>query len=77
MQQGAFPDLRGLGDGGRLRSRPSLQFALENKVFWLGTYGADFYEPLKPREGDVVVGRHRMSDSLRDRARRTPEGERH
>ena len=43
---------------------PRFQFGLDNKVFWTGTHGADFYEPLRPREGDIVVGRHHMFDSF-------------
>ena len=43
---------------------PRFQFGLDHKVFWIGTYGADFYPPLKPREGDIVVGRHHMFDSF-------------
>ena len=43
---------------------PVFQTALENHVFWKGSYGADFYEPLKPRAGEVVISRHRMFDSF-------------
>ena len=30
----------------------------------IGSYGADFYAPLKPRESDIVVGSHHMFDSF-------------
>ncbi|MGY4923612.1 cysteine hydrolase [Streptomyces sp. 900105755] len=43
---------------------PRFRFALDNQVFWEGTYGADFYPPLRPRDGDVVVGRHHMFDAF-------------
>ena len=43
---------------------PRFQFGLDNKVFWIGSYGADFYSPLKPKSGDVVLRRHRMFDSF-------------
>ena len=43
---------------------PRFQFGIDNKVFWRGTKGADFYEPLKPQEGDTIVGRHHMFDSF-------------
>jgi ureidoacrylate peracid hydrolase len=43
---------------------PRFQTALANKVFWKGSSGADFYEPLKPRDGDTVLARHRMYDSF-------------
>lgn len=43
---------------------PRFQFGLDKKVFWIGSYGADFYAPLKPRAGETVVGRHHMFDSF-------------
>ncbi|MEU6651199.1 isochorismatase family cysteine hydrolase [Streptomyces sp. NPDC046900] len=43
---------------------PRFQFAVDNQVFWEGSYGADFYPPLRPQDGDVVVGRHHMFDSF-------------
>ena len=43
---------------------PRFQFGLDNKVFWIGTYGADFYPPLKPRGGEVILQHHRMFDSF-------------
>lgn len=42
---------------------PRFQWAMENKMFWKGTPGADFYAPLAPRDGDIVVARHHMFDS--------------
>ncbi|MGJ6968834.1 cysteine hydrolase family protein [Streptosporangium sp. G11] len=43
---------------------PVFQGALDNHVFWKGSYGGDFYEPLKPRQGEVVISHHRMFDSF-------------
>ncbi|WP_395400160.1 isochorismatase family cysteine hydrolase [Pseudoduganella sp. UC29_106] len=43
---------------------PRFQFGLEKQVFWKGSWGADFYEPLKPQEGDVIISQHRMFDSF-------------
>ena len=38
--------------------------ALDNKVFWKGSYGADFYPSLRPHQGDVVASQHRMFNSF-------------
>jgi len=43
---------------------PRFQFGLDNQVFWIGSKGAEFYEPLKPQPGDIVVGRHHMFNSF-------------
>ena len=43
---------------------PRFQFGLDNKVFWIGSYGADFYPPLKPQSGEVILQHHRMFDSF-------------
>ncbi|AUT74487.1 cysteine hydrolase family protein [Paraburkholderia hospita] len=43
---------------------PRMQWALANEVLRKGTYGADFYAPLRPREGEIVVSHHRMFDSF-------------
>lgn len=43
---------------------PRFQFGLDNKVFWIGSYGADFYPPLKPQRGEVILQHHRMFDSF-------------
>jgi ureidoacrylate peracid hydrolase len=45
---------------------PRFQFGIDNRVFWIGSKGADFYEPLKPLPGDIVVGRHHMFDSFNE-----------
>lgn len=45
---------------------PRWQLAMENKLFWKGEWGADFYPPLAPREGEVIVSRHRTFDSFHD-----------
>ncbi|MGW7672696.1 cysteine hydrolase family protein [Streptomyces sp. NPDC054775] len=43
---------------------PVFEGAVKNQVFWKGSRGAAFYEPLQPREGELVVSRHRMFDSF-------------
>jgi len=43
---------------------PRMQWAVANQVLRTGTYGADFFEPFRPREGEVVISRHRMFDSF-------------
>jgi ureidoacrylate peracid hydrolase len=43
---------------------PRFQFGLDNQVFWKGSYGADFFAQLRPREGEIVISRHRMFDSF-------------
>lgn len=43
---------------------PRLQMAVDNRVFWTGTPGADFFAPLAPRPGDIVASRHRMFNSF-------------
>ncbi|HLZ64767.1 MAG TPA: isochorismatase family cysteine hydrolase [Aliidongia sp.] len=43
---------------------PRLQAAMDNKVFWQGEWGADFYEPLRPHDGDLVASQHRTFDGF-------------
>ncbi|WP_406502391.1 cysteine hydrolase family protein [Streptomyces sp. NBC_01602] len=43
---------------------PVFQGALDNQVFWKGSYGGDFYQPLRPRDGETVISHHRMFDSF-------------
>lgn len=43
---------------------PRWQWAMKNQLFWKGGWGADFYPSLAPREGDVIVSRHRAFDSF-------------
>lgn len=43
---------------------PRWQGALDNKVFWIGEWGADFYEPLRPQDGEVIVSRHRSFNAF-------------
>ncbi|MFE3263525.1 cysteine hydrolase [Streptomyces sp. NPDC059215] len=56
LHEGVFDDVRHV--------LPRFRFAVDNQVFWEGTYGADFYPALHPQEGDVVVSRHHMFDSF-------------
>ena len=39
---------------------PRFELGLERQVFWEGDYGSDFFEPLRPFEGDVIASRHRL-----------------
>ncbi|BEU28119.1 isochorismatase family cysteine hydrolase [Paraburkholderia sp. 22B1P] len=41
-----------------------MQGAMQNHIFWEGEYGSDFYEPLRPHDGDIVVGRHRTFNAF-------------
>lgn len=43
---------------------PRFQMGIDNKVFWKGSYGADFYAPLRPQPGDTIISQHRMFDSF-------------
>lgn len=56
LHEGVFDDVKHV--------LPRFQFAVDNQVFWEGTYGADFYPPLAPHDGDVVVGRHHVFDAF-------------
>src|SRR5882757_5331693 len=37
---------------------PRLQVAMQNRVFWEGDFGDEFYEPFQPQNGDIVVSHH-------------------
>jgi len=41
-----------------------MQRAMEHHMFWEGEFGADFYEPFRPQEGDIVAGRHRTFNAF-------------
>ncbi|PRY04478.1 isochorismatase family cysteine hydrolase [Paraburkholderia sp. BL25I1N1] len=41
-----------------------MQRAMEHHMFWMGEYGADFYEPFRPQAGDIVTGRHRTFNAF-------------
>lgn len=43
---------------------PRFQWAKENEIFWKGSEGADFYKPLYPIEGEIIIGRHHMFNSF-------------
>lgn len=43
---------------------PRWQGALDNKVFWIGEWGADFYEPLRPLDGETIISRHRSFNAF-------------
>ena len=38
--------------------------AMENHVFWEGEFGDEFYEPFRPRDGDIVASHHRSFDAF-------------
>jgi nicotinamidase-related amidase len=46
------------------RLHPRWQWAMENKVFWMGEWGSEFFGAFAPREGDVIISRHRTFDSF-------------
>ena len=43
---------------------PRWQGALDNKVFWIGEWGSDFYAPLRPKEGETIISRHRSFNAF-------------
>ena len=43
---------------------PRMQWGIDHEVLRKGTYGADFYAPFRPRDGEIVVSHHRMFDSF-------------
>jgi nicotinamidase-related amidase len=43
---------------------PRWQWAMANKLFWIGAWGADFYQAFAPKEGDTIISRHRTFDSF-------------
>lgn len=43
---------------------PRWQGALDNKVFWIDSWGADFYDPLRPQKGETVISRHRSFNAF-------------
>lgn len=43
---------------------PRFQYAKGIEVFWKGSKGADFYEPLKPLPGEFIASRHHMFNSF-------------
>lgn len=42
------------------RIHPRIQHGLAKRITWIGGYGDEFYPPLAPREGDVIVSHHRQ-----------------
>jgi nicotinamidase-related amidase len=43
---------------------PRFQFGIDNRVFWKGSRGADFFAPLRPQAGETIISQHRMFDSF-------------
>jgi len=43
---------------------PRMQWGKENKVFWKGSVGAGFYEPLRPAEGEFIAQRHHIYNAF-------------
>ena len=43
---------------------PRWQWAMDQKLFWKGEWGAEFYGSFAPREGDVIISRHRTFDAF-------------
>jgi nicotinamidase-related amidase len=38
--------------------------AMQYHIFWEGEFGGDFYEPFRPRDGDIVTSRHRSFNAF-------------
>lgn len=43
---------------------PRWQWAMENRIFWKGEWGAAFYEAFAPRPEDTIISRHRTFDGF-------------
>ena len=43
---------------------PRVQWGKDNQVFWKGSRGADFYDPLRPLDGEFVAKRHHIYNSF-------------
>lgn len=43
---------------------PRLQLAMKNHIFWEGDFGDEFYEPFRPKDGDIVASHHRVFDAF-------------
>ena len=43
---------------------PRLQVAMQNRVFWEGDFGDEFYDPLRPQKGDIIASHHRVFDAF-------------
>jgi nicotinamidase-related amidase len=43
---------------------PRFQQAVANKMFWIGSPGGEFYQPLAPRPNEFVVSHHRVFSSF-------------
>lgn len=43
---------------------PVWQNALTRRILWIGSHGDDFYPPLRPHDGDIVLAHHRMFNSF-------------
>jgi nicotinamidase-related amidase len=41
-----------------------MQTAMEQHIFWEGEFGSDFYEPFRPRSGDIIASRHRTFNAF-------------
>lgn len=47
-----------------LHLHPRFQMAMDNQMFWKGSRGAEFFEPLHPRPHEFVVSHHRIFSSF-------------
>ncbi|WP_076382452.1 isochorismatase family cysteine hydrolase [Filimonas lacunae] len=43
---------------------PRMQWGKANQVFWKGSKGADFYDPLRPLEGEFIAQRHHLYNAF-------------
>lgn len=56
LDEHSFDDIRHL--------HPRFQMAMDNQMFWKGSRGAQFFEPLRPRPHEFVVSHHRIFSSF-------------
>lgn len=52
VDEHSFDDVR--------RIHPRIQHGMDKRIVWKGTYGDEYYPPLAPQPGDVIVGHHRQ-----------------
>jgi nicotinamidase-related amidase len=56
LDEHSFDDVRHL--------HPRFQMAMDNQMFWRGSKGGQFFEPLKPRAREFIVSHHRIFSSF-------------
>lgn len=56
LHEHSFDDVKDL--------HPRFQQAMDNKMFWIGSRGDEFFAPLAPRPGEFIVSHHRVFSSF-------------